>query len=115
MNRPGSPQPFPPIGRRPVAPTAPQLADCVAEGRETPICAGLDAAPPGTAAVRLLIGSHLLLVVRTVLVLASDVVLGPPRFGIIAILALSLVALAWAANDRFVHRRRNSGRPHHGH
>jgi hypothetical protein len=115
MNPPGRPHPSPPIGRRPVPPIAPHFTDCLGEGRVTPVRTGLVSETRGTAAVRLLIGSHLLLIVQSFIVLASDIDLGPPRFGIIAILALSLAALAWSATDRFVHHRRSSGRHHHGH
>jgi hypothetical protein len=55
--------------------------------------AGLLSDRPGPPAVRLLVGSHLLLLLQSLLILASPARLGGLRPGIMAICALALLAL----------------------
>ncbi|MBV1686386.1 hypothetical protein KRR38_01535 [Novosphingobium sp. G106] len=65
---------------------------------------------PSAAAARLLIGSHLLLLIQSLLILSSGIELGAARLGIAAISGVSLAALIWAAIGRFAARPRNLAR-----
>lgn len=75
---------------------------------------GLASANPGLTAVRLLVGSHLLLLVQSLLVLGSPMRLGHLRAGMTAICLLALLSLAWAFFGDRLKRPRLSWRPRHG-
>lgn len=64
----------------------------------------------GRGALRLLAGSQILLLIQSLLVLASPIDLGPLRLGMTAVCAVAGISLAWILTDmcRLLHA--NSGR-----
>ena len=69
--------------------------------------------PPRTSAIRLLAGSHLLLLVQSLLVLASPADLAPPRPGIAAICMVAMICLGFAAAEGRIEQAPRIGRPRH--
>ena len=105
----------PPIGRRPVPPVTGALpSEPIPESSLIAGASSLLSARPGQSAVRLLVGSHLLLLVQPLLVLSSPADLGGARGGIAAICAVSFAALCWAIAGHFRKATRRTGRTHHG-
>lgn len=99
---------LPPIGRRPVPKL--ELAPTQEPQTEELSPAAVRSRPLGAAVLRLLIGSHLLLLIQSLLILVSGIDLGAARLGIAAISGIALAALVWAAFGRFAGRPRISGR-----
>ncbi len=79
-----------------------------------PRSASLLSASPGTAAVRLLFGSHLLLLVQSALLLCSPGDLGGARAGFAATSIIALIALLCAMLGRFPGRSRKTRGRRHG-
>jgi hypothetical protein len=67
--------------------------------------------PSRAGATRLLVGSHLLLLVQSLLMLASPAGLAPPRPGVAAICLLALICLVLAAAQGSFERNADAEMP----
>lgn len=95
---------LPPIGRRPVGPVNELAAKPGAP--ETP--RWLASGP-----ARLLVGTHILLLIQSALIAFSRIEPSAARTGVAALTAVSVIALVWAAADRLGSCSRKSGKDRH--